>query len=85
MKIRIAVFIALSSIATTALAASNRISNGLIIHTSGEVAIERQDGRIVGPTSGTRLYPGDKLRTAQNAQLTIQCADLGIKSIAPGE
>ncbi|MEG4588946.1 hypothetical protein QUA54_27570 [Microcoleus sp. MOSTC5] len=85
MKIRIAVFIALSSIATTALAASNRISNGLIIHSSGEVAIERQDGRIVRPTSGTPIYPGDKLRTAQNAQLTIQCADLGIKSIAPGE
>ena len=85
MKIRIAVFIALSSIATTALAASNRISNGLIIHSSGEVAIERQNGRIVRPTSGTPIYPGDTLRTAQNAQLTIQCADLGIKSIAPGE
>ena len=85
MKIRIAVFIALSSIATSALAASNRISNGLIIHSSGEVAIERQDGRIVRPTGGTPIYPGDKLRTSQNAQLTIQCADLGIKSIAPGE
>jgi hypothetical protein len=85
VKIRIAVFIALSSIATSALAASNRISNGLIIHSSGEVAIERQNGRIVRPTSGTPIYPGDKLRTAQNAQLMIQCADLGIKSIAPGE
>ena len=85
MKIRIAVFIALSLIATSALAASNRISNGLIIHSSGEVAIERQNGRIVRPTSGTPIYPGDKLRTSQNAQLTIQCADLGIKSIAPGE
>lgn len=85
MKIRIATFIALSSIATTALAASNRISNGLIIHSSGEVAIERQNGLIVRPTSGTPLYPGDKLRTAQNAQLTIQCADLGIKSIAGSE
>jgi tetratricopeptide (TPR) repeat protein len=85
VKIRIAVFIVLSSIATSALAASNRISNGLIIHSSGEVAIERQNGRIVRPTSGTLIYPGDKLRTAQNAQLTIQCADLGIKSIAPGE
>ena len=85
MKIRIAVFIALSSIATTALAASSRISNGLIIHSSGEVAIERQNGRIVRPTGGTPIYPGDKLRTSQNAQLTIQCADLGIKSIAPGE
>ncbi|MEG3865680.1 hypothetical protein [Microcoleus sp. Z1_B2] len=85
MKIRIAVSIALSSIATTVLAASNRISNGLIIHSSGEVAIDRQDGRIVRPTSGTPLYPGDKLRTAQNAQLTIQCADWGIKSIAGSE
>jgi len=85
VKIRIAVFIVLSSIATSALAASSRISNGLIIHSSGEVAIERQNGRIVRPTSGTPIYPGDTLRTAQNAQLTIQCADLGIKSIAPGE
>ena len=85
VKIRIAVFIALSSIATSALAASNRISNGLIIHSSGEVALERQNGRIVRPTGGTLIYPGDKLRTAQNAQLTIQCADLAIKSIAPGE
>ncbi|MBE9094026.1 hypothetical protein [Tychonema sp. LEGE 07203] len=85
MKTRMAIIIGLSSIATTALAASNRISNGLIIHTSGEVAIERQNGLIVRPTSGTPIYPGDKLRTAQNGQLTIQCADLGIKSIAPGE
>lgn len=85
MNIRVAVFIALSSIATTALAASNRISNGLIIHSSGEVAIERENGRIVRPTSGTPIYPGDKLRTAPNGQLTIQCADLGIKSIAASE
>ncbi|MBE9183870.1 hypothetical protein IQ270_03800 [Microcoleus sp. LEGE 07076] len=85
MKTRMAIFIGLSSIATTALAASNRISNGLIIHTSGEVAIERQNGLIVRPTSGTPIYPGDKLRTAQNGQLTLQCADLGIKSIAPSQ
>lgn len=85
MKTRMAIFIGLSSIATTALAATNRIPNGLIIHTSGEVAIERQNGLIVRPTSGTPIYPGDKLRTAQNGQVTIQCADLGIKSIAPSE
>ncbi|MGB8687031.1 MAG: hypothetical protein WCD53_06795, partial [Microcoleus sp.] len=85
MKIRIAVFIALSSIATTALAATNRIPNGQIIHTSGEVAIERQNGRIVRPISGTPIYPGDKLRTAQNGQIMLQCADLGIKAIASGE
>jgi tetratricopeptide (TPR) repeat protein len=85
MKIQVAVFIGLSSIATTTLAASNRISNGQVIHTSGEVQLERQNGQIVRPTAGTRIYPGDKLRTAQNGQLTIQCADLGIKSIAPSE
>lgn len=75
-------FIALSAIATTALAASNRVSNGLIIHSSGEVAIERQNGRRVRPTSGTLIYPGDKLRTAQNGQVMVQCADLGIQAIA---
>ena len=85
MKTKVATFIALSSIATTALAASNRIPNGLIIHTSGEVQLERQNGRMVRPTSGTPIYPGDKLRTAQNGQVMIQCADLGIKSIASNE
>ena len=85
MKTKVATFIALSSIATTALAASNRISNGLIIHTSGEVQLERQNGRIVRPTSGTPIYPGDKLRTAQNGQLMLQCADLGVKAIAGSE
>jgi tetratricopeptide (TPR) repeat protein len=85
MKTKVAIIIGLSSIATTALAATNRISNGLIIHTSGEVQLERQNGQIVRPTAGTRIYPGDKLRTAQNGQLTIQCADLGIKAIASNE
>lgn len=85
MKIRIAIIIALSSIAPTALAASNRISNGQIIQASGEVQLMRQDGRTIRPTAGTPIYPGDKLQTAQNGQLTIQCADFGIKSIAPGE
>jgi hypothetical protein len=85
MKIRVAIIIALSSIAPTALAASNRISNGQIIQTSGEVQLMRQDGRTIRPTAGTPIYPGDKLQTAQNGQITIQCADFGIKSIAPGE
>ncbi|NJK74140.1 MAG: hypothetical protein HC942_08485 [Microcoleus sp. SU_5_6] len=85
MKIRIAIIIALSSIAPTALAASNRISNGQIIQASPEVQLMRQDGRTIRPTAGTPIYPGDKLQTAQNGQITIQCADLAIKSIAPGE
>ncbi|MFM9267231.1 hypothetical protein [Tychonema sp. BBK16] len=82
MKTKVAIFIALSAIATTALAASNRVSNGLIIHTNGEVQLERQNGRMVRPTSGTLIYPGDKLRTAQNGQVMLQCADLGIQAIA---
>ncbi|MGL5065164.1 MAG: hypothetical protein ACRC62_34780 [Microcoleus sp.] len=85
MKIGSVIIIALSAIAPTALAATNRISNGQIIHASGEVQLMRQDGRIVRPTAGTPIYPGDKLQTTQNGQITIQCADLGIKSIAPGE
>ncbi len=47
--------------------------------------LQRQDGRNIRPTSGTPIYPGDKLQTAQNGQITIQCADLGIKSIKAGE
>ncbi len=85
MKTKVAIFIALSAIATTTLAASNRVSNGLIIHTSGEVQLERQNGRIIRPTSGTPIYPGDKLRTAQNGQVMLQCADLGIQAIASNE
>jgi tetratricopeptide (TPR) repeat protein len=49
------------------------------------VQLERQNGRIIRPTSGTPIYPGDKLRTAQNGQLMLQCADLGIKAIASNE
>lgn len=85
MKTKVATFIALSAIATTALAVSNRVSNGLIIHTSGEVQLERQNGRMVRPTSGTPIYPGDKLQTAQNGQVMLQCADLEIKAIASNE
>lgn len=85
MKTKVATFIALSAIATTALAATDRIPNGQIIHTSGEVQLERQNGRMVLPTSGTLIYPGDKLRTAQNGQVILQCADLEIKAIASNE
>jgi tetratricopeptide (TPR) repeat protein len=84
VKTKVATFMALSSIATTALAATNRIPNGQIIHTSGEVQLER-NCRIIRPTSGTLIYPGDKLRTAQNGQVMLQCADLGIKAIASNE
>ncbi len=72
-------------IVSRAIAATNRISNGQILNISGEVQLQRQDGRNIRPTSGTPIYPGDKLQTSQNGQITIQCADLGIKSIKAGE
>ncbi|MCW6051859.1 tetratricopeptide repeat protein [Lyngbya sp. CCAP 1446/10] len=72
-------------IISSAIAATTRIPNGQILNISGEVQLQRQDGRNIRPTAGTPIYPGDKLQTAQNGQITIQCADLGIKSIKSGE
>ena len=68
-------------IVSPAIAATTSIPNGQILNISGEVQLQRQDGRNIRPTSGTPIYPGDKLQTSQNGQITIQCADLGIKSI----
>ncbi|PSB24877.1 hypothetical protein C7B69_13130 [filamentous cyanobacterium Phorm 46] len=72
-------------IISPAIAATTRIPNGQILNISGEVQLQRQDGRNIRPTAGTPIYPGDKLQTSQNGQITIQCADLGIKSIQAGE
>lgn len=72
-------------IVSRAIAATTSIPNGQILNISGEVQLQRQDGRNIRPTNGTPIYPGDKLQTAQNGQITIQCADLGIKSIKAGE
>ncbi len=72
-------------IVSRAIAATTSIPNGQILNISGEVQLQRQDGRNIRPTRGTPIYPGDKLQTSQNGQITIQCADLGIKSIKAGE
>ena len=72
-------------IVSRAIAATTSIPNGQILNISGEVQLQRQDGRNIRPTNGTPIYPGDKLQTSQNGQITIQCADLGIKSIKAGE
>ena len=72
-------------IISPAIAATTRIPNGQILNISGEVQLQRQDGRNIRATAGTPIYPGDKLQTSQNGQITIQCADLGIKSIKAGE
>ena len=74
-----------NAIVSPAIAATTSIPNGQILNISGEVQLQRQNGRNIRPTSGTPIYPGDKLQTAQNGQITIQCADLGIKSIKAGE
>ena len=60
----------------------HRGANGQIIQIIGEVKIERKSGRIARLNNGTRIYPGDKLLTAKNAQIMIQCADLTIQSVA---
>ncbi len=74
-----------NQIISPAIAATQRIPNGQILNISGEVQLQRQDGRNIRPTIGTPIYPGDKLQTSQNGKITIQCADLGIKSIKAGE
>ncbi|TAE50567.1 MAG: hypothetical protein EAZ88_20235 [Oscillatoriales cyanobacterium] len=72
-------------IISPAIAATTRIPNGQILNITGEVQLQRQDGRNVRPSAGTPIYPGDKLQTSQTGQITIQCADLGIKSIKAGD
>ncbi|MCC3510672.1 MAG: hypothetical protein JGK29_16660 [Microcoleus sp. PH2017_17_BER_D_A] len=72
-------------IISPAIAATTRIPNGQILNISGEVQLQRQDGRNIRPSAGTPIYPGDKLQTSQTGQITIQCADLGIKSIKAGD
>lgn len=72
-------------IISPAIAATTRIPNGQILNISGEVQLQRQDGRNIRVTAGTPIYPGDKLQTSQNGQIILQCADLGIKSIKAGE
>ncbi|MEG4322648.1 MULTISPECIES: tetratricopeptide repeat protein [unclassified Microcoleus] len=72
-------------IISPASAATTRIPNGQILNISGEVQLQRHDGRKIRATAGTPIYPGDKLQTSQNGEITIQCADLGIKSIKAGE
>lgn len=96
MKVRGAISISLSALLVAATltigdhqksklfaATYQRLSNGHIIQVNGDVQLERK-GRIVRPTAGTRLYPGDRLKTAGGSQVLIQCADLAIESVQPG-
>ncbi|HBL12896.1 MAG TPA: hypothetical protein DD379_16170 [Cyanobacteria bacterium UBA11162] len=73
------------SLTPVVAAVSNPIANGQIIQISGEVQLERSQRRVIRPTIGTRVYPGDKLLTASGAQVVVQCADLSIQSVPSGQ
>jgi hypothetical protein len=66
-------------------AASSTVSNGQIIQIQGDVQLKRSLGRVIHPTTGTRLYPGDELLAANGGQVLVQCADSTIHSINAGE
>ncbi|HBL13211.1 MAG TPA: hypothetical protein DD379_17795, partial [Cyanobacteria bacterium UBA11162] len=68
-----------------ATATSNRISNGQIISILGNVQLKRSYGSVIRPTTGTPLYPGDQLQTADGGQVIIQCADLSLWTLKTGE
>ncbi len=100
MKHRVAISVGLSSMLATvyweigsnqrsmmpaALATSHTLSNGQIIELNGDVQLIRSNRRMVRATTGTRIYPGDTLRTAQTGQVLIQCADLSIQSVPAGQ
>ena len=100
MKYRVAIFISMSLMLTAvvwntssnrgtmmpmAVAATRRVSNGQIIQINGDVQLKRSLGRIIRPTIGTQVYPGDELLTARGAQVLVQCADLKMWSVEAGE
>ncbi|HBB33229.1 MAG TPA: hypothetical protein DC064_15880, partial [Cyanobacteria bacterium UBA9273] len=67
-----------------AKAASSKVANGQIIQINGEVKLDRA-GRVIHPKTGTLVYPGDKLLTANGAKVLLQCADLTIQSVQAGQ
>ncbi|MCP2730033.1 hypothetical protein [Limnofasciculus baicalensis] len=60
------------------------IANGQIIQTTGDVGIQR-NGHTIHPKIGTIIYPGDKLLTANESQIIVQCANLSTQSISAGK
>lgn len=73
------------SMIPVAVAVSERVFNGQIIQIQGNVQLMRSPGQVIRPKTGTRLYPGDKLLTANGAQVLIQCTDLTTRSVQAGE
>ncbi|MEQ9483314.1 tetratricopeptide repeat protein [Coleofasciculus sp. F4-SAH-05] len=62
---------------------SQPLANGQILQITGDVQIQRT-GRRIEPEIGTDIYPNDQLLIAKEAQIIMQCADLSIQTISPG-
>lgn len=62
---------------------SQPLANGQILQITGNVQIQRT-GRRIEPQIGTDIYPDDELLIAKEAQIIMQCADLSIQTISPG-
>ena len=63
----------------------NPIANGQIISILGNVQLQRNHGTPIQPTTGTPLYPGDQLQTADGGEIIIQCANLTLWTIKTGQ
>jgi hypothetical protein len=68
-----------------AVAASKRVSNGMVVFIRGDVQVIRFNGRLIRPTTGTRIYPGDRLQTTQTGQVLVQCTDLTTQSVSASQ
>ncbi|MDY6940231.1 MAG: hypothetical protein SWY16_21565 [Cyanobacteriota bacterium] len=55
-------------------------ANGQVLQIEGAVRIERHTGQTVSPTTGTLLYPGDRLLGDRNGRAFVQCSDLTINA-----
>ena len=55
-------------------------ANGQIIQIEGDVSLQRENGQTLAPTTGTLLYPGDRLHSAGGLAF-VQCSDLSIDAV----
>lgn len=75
-----------SSISNNAYATSNaNFANGQIIQLQGEIQLLRSNGSTIQPTVGTQLYPGDSFLLQPNGTAILQCDDLTLQVVHPGQ
>ena len=56
-------------------------ANGQIIQIEGDVSLQRHNGETFAPTTGTLLYPGDRLHSDPGGRAFVQCSDLSIDAV----